>query len=43
MFLSKMPQNVALEVTYNNTRDKIKHPLFVDNMANMAIFSLRQI
>jgi hypothetical protein len=34
---------MALEVTYNNTRDKIKHPLFADNVANTANFSLRHI
>ena len=68
-----MPQNVASEVTYNNTRDKInllnaelnpichlkallgayhishvsrmrvKYPMFADNMANIANFSLRRI
>jgi hypothetical protein len=43
MCLSTMPQNVALGITYNNTRDKMKHPIFADNMANRANFSLRHI
>jgi hypothetical protein len=41
MCLATMPQNMASEVTY--TRDKIRHQMFADNMANMANFSLRHI
>jgi hypothetical protein len=37
MCLSTMPQNLASEVTYHNTRGKIKHPCFADNMANFTV------